>query len=208
MTEPQPFDAVDELYRRTFEDLPASPAASGWDTPSPRVWDNIRRQMPQTRGGWSLNGWLIAGSLMLLLGMGIWLWMPAAERAVDMPAQEGPQATMPGSAPARSPAVQEDIPSTEVLLAPVSKAPVSAPSVAKSPVKPKAVTPVPVDVPVKATALPVQAAPAQKEEGSQAAPVAPRYPNNAERRRAEALKKQWDTPLQPLPDVLEKQKRW
>jgi hypothetical protein len=200
MTEPQPFDAVDELYRRTFEELPPSPASSGWDTPSPKVWDTIYRQLPQTRGGWSVSGWLLTGFLMALLGMVLWRLLPDAERAAATPLQEDQAVTAPATSSAAE-HIQASVPQSGGVSEPAQDEPLVKPTATKRPKAPKA-------APVQEMTLPVPVPPVQAEEAIQTPPAAPQYPNNAERRRAEALKKRWDTPLQPLPDLLEKQKRW
>jgi hypothetical protein len=52
MTDPKEFNSLDELFRKTFDDLPETPASSGWDTPSPQVWDEVRvRLNRRTAGG-------------------------------------------------------------------------------------------------------------------------------------------------------------
>jgi outer membrane biosynthesis protein TonB len=42
-------NALDQLFKKSFESLSEAPDANGWDTPSPRVWQNIQTEIaPQS----------------------------------------------------------------------------------------------------------------------------------------------------------------
>ncbi len=67
---------VDALFRDTLENQPIAPDASGWDTPSDAVWQNIRREINPARiknnsrfGKWGLvlSGALLAGLCVYFL---------------------------------------------------------------------------------------------------------------------------------------------
>lgn len=194
MTEPQEFDSIDELFRQTFKDLPESPAPNGWDVPSERVWDHVRTHMPTPKQGWTWRAWSMAGALVVVLALGLY-WMstlqpaPQAEPLSPAPS-EAPVQELPANTPAEVAASDE-----EPAPAKTSEGPaVVAPRPASGAVRPKPVAP--------NHAAATGAGDSVAEEKS----VDKRpYPNNAERRRAEELRKRWNTAITPLPTVMEKQ---
>jgi hypothetical protein len=51
MTEPKDFDALDKLFQQTFEKLPETPAANGWDIPSDCVWQGVQANIAAPKAG-------------------------------------------------------------------------------------------------------------------------------------------------------------
>jgi hypothetical protein len=85
MTEHQKPERVDELFRQAFEQLPDSPASSGWDKPSDRVWQNIQADMAKTNKGWSMQSVLLLGTMLLLITAGIYWMTNRTEPSVSQP---------------------------------------------------------------------------------------------------------------------------
>lgn len=74
MTEKQAPSPIDELFRKTFENLPDAPDASGWDTPSEKVWKNVQANIQKPRSGWGVQSIIALGALALILAAGLY-WM-------------------------------------------------------------------------------------------------------------------------------------
>lgn len=97
---------VDDLFRQTFNDLPASGASSGWDTPSDRVWEQVQVGLKTTpRSGWSAGAsWLAALGLVVVAATAWWLTSrPAATPAASPSTEETPVVTPPSATPATTP---------------------------------------------------------------------------------------------------------
>jgi len=59
---------IDDLFRQTFSSLPPEPNASGWDTPSERVWQQVQagiKPIPKSGIG-STSIW--AGAIVIITG--------------------------------------------------------------------------------------------------------------------------------------------
>ncbi|HAD11407.1 MAG TPA: hypothetical protein DCF33_03105 [Saprospirales bacterium] len=102
MTEQQQPNPVDELFRKSFESLPDSPSASGWDKPSDRVWQHVQSNMPQAKQGWSIQSIALLTSMAVLIVAGLY-WFMSKPDAVQ------PQNVQPVSAeqPVITPATEE-----------------------------------------------------------------------------------------------------
>lgn len=72
MTEQQAQSPIDDLYRKTFENLPDSAAESGWDTPSDHVWEQIQSKI-KVQKGWGIQSLAIIASIAITLGVGLYL---------------------------------------------------------------------------------------------------------------------------------------
>lgn len=97
MTEPQQeYQSLDELFRKTFDNLPDAPDASGWDAPSDQVWEHVRTHIKPPKTGWSMQtiGLVSAFGVALTLGLYLFFARPAAEPAL------APAATTPVEVPA------------------------------------------------------------------------------------------------------------
>lgn len=51
MNDPQELSSIDELFRNTLENMPEAPDASGWDTPSEKVWQQVQHQIAAPQKG-------------------------------------------------------------------------------------------------------------------------------------------------------------
>lgn len=113
MANNQEFNSIDELFRKSFNDLPATPANNGWDTPSDRVWQNINANLQPTSGGWSAGTkWLAAVSISALVLVGAYWAFNRPEPAATLPAATLPatpveQPAVAPTQPAPAPAVTE-----------------------------------------------------------------------------------------------------
>ncbi len=86
MTEQQAQSPIDDLFRKTFEDLPDSPAESGWDTPSDRVWENINANISKPSKGWGTQSLVLIAALILALAAGLyWLFSSPTEKPAVTP---------------------------------------------------------------------------------------------------------------------------
>jgi cytoskeletal protein RodZ len=103
MTEQQQPNPVDELFRKTYESLPDSPSASGWDKPSDRVWQHVQTNMPQAKQGWSIQSIALLTTMAVLVVAGLYWFMSDAVQ---------PQNVQPASTeqPVVTPATQENQP--------------------------------------------------------------------------------------------------
>lgn len=43
MAQNQDFNSLDELFKKTFDNLPDAPSTNGWDVPSEKVWQGVRQ---------------------------------------------------------------------------------------------------------------------------------------------------------------------
>ncbi len=92
------FTALDELFRETFEALPDTPSPSGWDEPSPRIWENIQAHLqapsapPRRRFS---STWIYVGAAVVALSVGLyWALLPSTPSTKgDILAEAPSQAT-------------------------------------------------------------------------------------------------------------------
>ncbi len=167
MTEQQAQSPIDDLYRKTFENLPQTPADSGWDTPSNRVWEQVQANIQSPSKGWSLGSLVLMSALLLTIAAGLY-WMFA--RPVQPPL--APSSVTPTEQPASTtPATTE----TNMSKQPADSAPkpatgsnkVKVPSAKtnsiESPVKPENNTAQP--LPGSKQTLPPNSTEAQKNKG-------------------------------------------
>lgn len=122
MTEQKAQDPIDDLFRKTFENLPDTPANSGWDSPSERVWQRVESNIRASKKGWGIQSVALFAAFAVSLAVGLfWLFSDAAEKAADpVPATtptEQPVATpnasdMPAASESASPTAQPQQPSS------------------------------------------------------------------------------------------------
>jgi hypothetical protein len=74
MADPQESQQIDQVFKKAFDNLPDTPSASGWDTPSPRVWNQIRQETPSQPTGWSLTSKLMLSALVGMIAVAGWWW--------------------------------------------------------------------------------------------------------------------------------------
>jgi len=98
MTDPQASNPIDDIYRKTFENLPETPAGNGWDAPSDRVWQQIQGNITPPKKTWGVRALLLMAGLALLITAAIyWLSKPSE------PANALPE--VPEMAPIQQPVV-------------------------------------------------------------------------------------------------------
>lgn len=89
MTDQQAQSPIDDLFRKTFENLPDSPAESGWDTPSGRVWEHVQANMPTPRKTWGLQVFAVVAGIGIIVA-GIWFWTQQPNTPQVSPVMEQP----------------------------------------------------------------------------------------------------------------------
>ena len=84
MAEPKEIHPLDELFRKSFDDLPAAPSTNGWDTPSAQVWEQVQENIKTPRSPW--GPWALAVLGFAVLAIGLWAYLqsrPKPEPAVQ-----------------------------------------------------------------------------------------------------------------------------
>jgi hypothetical protein len=65
---------LDDLFRRSFDQLPESPSPNGWDQPSERVWQGIQQQVAPGTSILSTSTLAVAfGGIILVAGLAFYL---------------------------------------------------------------------------------------------------------------------------------------
>ncbi len=177
MTDPkQEYQSLDELFRKTFDNLPESPAPSGWDVPSERVWSHVQTNIQAPKTGWTLQaiGLLSAFAVMLAVGLYLYTARQAEVQTVPLPP------VVPVEVPTRIEPTVTD---------PAAVQPEPEP-MAKPSVKPQSSKPKPTQSPATNSAQ--ENAADAKPSLPKAAPLPgtkPVSPNSTERQRSEGGKK-------------------
>jgi hypothetical protein len=120
MTDPIEFQSIDELFRRTFDGLPETPAPNGWDQPSNQVWEQVKTRIKPPRSGWSTQTIVLVSAFAVILALGLFLLFrkPVAQPVATLkPAAPEMHATQPVAAD--TPAAPEVVKAPEVKTAPV-----------------------------------------------------------------------------------------
>jgi hypothetical protein len=102
MTEPQEHRSIDELFRNSFHNLPETPAETGWDTPSDKVWQGIQQNIQATPKTNRLKQVLLAG-VALTVAIGLYVVFtpkPATVETKVPPVMETPSPDLETTAPA------------------------------------------------------------------------------------------------------------
>jgi len=73
MAEPKEVHPLDELFRKSFDDLPAAPSTNGWDTPSAQVWEQVQENIKTPRSSW--GQWALAAFGFAVLAIGLWAYL-------------------------------------------------------------------------------------------------------------------------------------
>lgn len=97
MTEPQDFDSLDDLFRKTFDNLPETPAPSGWDRPSERVWQHVQATVKPPNSGWSAKAISLVSALAVTVAIGLYLFVirPETPAETTAPAEQPTVMTAP-----------------------------------------------------------------------------------------------------------------
>ena len=219
MSNNKEFESIDELFRKTFNDLPESPAGSGWDVPSDRVWQTVQTGIQTRHVGWSMTRKMIAlAAISVVVATGVFLAMNTNSTTQQVPAPqptilEQPQQPQNSTAATISNvAATPTQPVTSVAnsASRVSNTKVTAPKASVNSVE-KAAAPAPkvvATIPELPTPTVVEATHAVETPVENASKMekgrsnAPKPPNSVEKRRLiEQMKAAWGTPLQTIPYI-------
>lgn len=189
MTEPQDFESLDDLFRKTFDSLPENAATNGWDRPSDRVWQHIQATVQPPRNGWSAKTITLVSALSVTIVVGLYLFISRADQPVPT--------TTP--APVEQPAVITAPPATAPVAAPetVAAAPAALPET--HPAKVRSIrTPRTTTTPV------VPQIPEDRHATSSQRPTSAPLPGSPDQdvppnTTVLNLDRLWATPLEPLP---------
>ncbi|MBK9336851.1 MAG: hypothetical protein IPM98_09790 [Lewinellaceae bacterium] len=190
MDDPQEYKSLDELFRKTFEELPERPAASGWDVPSPRVWEQVQATIVPPKSGWTTQSLLLLSGLAVVLLLGLyWALSRSPQPAADQPAVAVESKSAPIDTPASETAPADPVSTPQHTGAPMrpevsAKPPIASPPAVRSPENTPNVSP-------------------GRPTGSIPLPGTALAPNTTIRRQMEELRTApWAQPLKPLPSIL------
>lgn len=203
MADPQEFNSLDELFRKTFEDLPDTPASSGWDTPSPQVWDQVRVRLKPPHSGWSTQTIILVSGLAIALMLGLY-W------ALTRPEQPGQTVAQQEQATALTAPAETRAESTAPLPEPEQMRPAPAERTVtrqRNSATPSGTTTRPATLPSNGLERPAEEAAPRRHTPNGSAPLPgsrPASPNTTVLRKAEEWRKApWAQPLAPLPNLLD-----
>jgi hypothetical protein len=192
------FETLDELFRTAFNGLPATPAASGWDRPSERVWQHVQREIKPPKTGWSAQKLGLISAFGVSVAVGLYLLFarpdqpapsptspaaPSMEQPVSTPQEATPQKTVEEISAEVTPAPTPETPAVRTRPQAPRSEPAAATTPANSTEKQR-----PADQSATAPAVPRE----RPNSGSVPLPGSRRVsPNTTE--------KLWRTPLELLP---------
>jgi hypothetical protein len=194
MTEPQELRSIDELFKNTFNNLPDTPAESGWDTPSEMVWQHVRERVKPPRTGWSLSSMLLLAGFAVILAVGLYF-------AYSNPAKVQEKQVVPETSTIASPV-------DPVISQPETSATLPAPNIVEAPKQQQLLPRATKVTPTSPTLEQDAAAPMTRVQprSNGAAPLPgttiTEMPNTTEAIKAEHARQlalRWKTPLQLLP---------
>ena len=116
MTEPQhDFNSLDDLFRKTFQNLPETPAPNGWDAPSDKVWQHVQQNMPRPASRWTVKTIGLLSAFAVVLAVGLYmLSQPKPAAPVLMPQPSSPMVVPSATNPEPTNVAQPDVqPSTK-----------------------------------------------------------------------------------------------
>lgn len=199
MADTKDFESLDELFRKTFDNLPDKPSKSGWDTPSERVWQHVQAQIKPPKSGWSVQtiSLLAAFAVTLTVGLYLFLTRPAA---TETPAPAPPSVATTAEQPTAP--VKEQIIEKQPVLTETTTSP--AKNLKKKPVatSPATTSETPLKKEAGAEAAKTPQADSSAEKTAKPSGKKPPSPNTTERLKAELAKRAeeaWQSPLQTLP---------
>jgi len=195
MADTKEFESLDELFRKTFDNLPETPAQSGWDAPSERVWQHVQSQIKPPRSGWSAQTISLIAAFAVTLVVGLYLFLNQPEKPNIPVATPPPAAVVEDAAEPPAPNIvanEEEQPAT-----PQETASLPAKSL-------KGKSGATVASPVTEQSEAAKTVQDGSSEDTELKPddKKPVPPNTTERRKAELAKRAeaaWKTPLQSLP---------
>jgi type IV secretory pathway VirB10-like protein len=197
MADTKDFESLDELFRKTLDNLPDTPAKSGWDTPSERVWQHVQTQIKPPKSGWSIQtlSLLTAFAVTLTVGLYLLLSRPAtAEKPAATPQPTAETTEQPVAS------VQGQIVETQTTLSETTPSPAKILKKKPAVANPPATTS---ETPRNEKEMEAETAKTQSADSSaKSSGKKPPSPNTTERLKAELAKRAeeaWKTPLQTLP---------
>lgn len=205
MTEPQELRSIDELFRNTFNNLPDTPADSGWDTPSDQVWKHVHEQIKAPGSGWSLKSLVTSSNVLWLLGTALSITVLIGLYYAFVKPEETTVKPIPPSPPAATTMVETPAPVSESSIQTTDIKPEVSPTNAA--VKQKAAHPsLKVSIPQNASAIePVNSRDeAPRSSGATPLPgtkssVKPNTREELKAERARQLELEWKKPVELLP---------
>ena len=204
MTEQQDFQSLDEMFRHSFENLPPTPAANGWDRPSDAVWTNIQQNIPpQNTGGWSILNTLAIGAAIVVLAVGAYTLLSpdkhAAQISAPVPAPSGVSPVTPP--PAAAAPTNTAIGSPGTAVTPKSEKTGLHGTRGQSAKKQEVAATAPAAAAPSPLGADIQPAPARPSERASAQPL----PGSKGERGRNTWELMWHTPAPVLPTVLERE---
>lgn len=197
MTDPKEFESIDDLFKKSFDNLPDTPAASGWDLPSEKVWQHVQTQIKPPRAGWSTQTIVLIAAFAVTLAIGLYFY------AWRTDSTQAPPATSPVAVETPETRPSEKIEAVAVETPEVTKPAPEEPSAGKKQPKANKRRPVADKNDLNSEQ---QAANEQDNvsayEPDQPAPRKIVSSNTIQRRKAELSRRAeaaWKTPLDPLP---------
>lgn len=97
-------ESIDEIFRKTFSELPETPAANGWDAPSDHVWQQVQTGIQTRHNTWS-NTAKIMGlmSISVAVAAGIYFLTLSDSPETSAPVSAAPVVTAPVAATTPAP---------------------------------------------------------------------------------------------------------
>lgn len=75
MTDSKDYRSIDELFKRTFDELPDAPSAGGWDVPSGKVWEHVQDRIQTPHSGWSAQTLALVSAFAVVLMIGLYFFV-------------------------------------------------------------------------------------------------------------------------------------
>ncbi|MEI6408108.1 MAG: hypothetical protein WCR52_01885 [Bacteroidota bacterium] len=144
MTDSKDYRSIDELFKRTFDELPDAPSAGGWDVPSDKVWEHVQTRIQTPKSGWTAQTLALVSAFAVVLLIGLYFLVAsgsdkqenkAATETANSTANVSTSTTAAPIAPAVAPVMA---PATQTETVALEKA---APRVATTPKAPKKTEP-------------------------------------------------------------------
>lgn len=75
MTDSKDYRSIDELFKRTFDELPDAPSAGGWDVPSGKVWEHVQDRIQTPHSGWTAQTLALVSAFAVVLMIGLYFFV-------------------------------------------------------------------------------------------------------------------------------------
>jgi len=98
MTDSKDYRSIDELFKRTFDDLHDAPSAGGWDVPSGKVWEHVQDRIQTPHSGWSAKTLALVSAFAVVLMIGLYFLVASgSDKQESKAATEAATSTANGS---------------------------------------------------------------------------------------------------------------